>query len=862
MKGSTKTYSGVITVAVLLAFVVGVYSQSSGLPQDGLVNYWKLDGDAKDSAGNLDGDVRGATPVNGLFGQAYKFDEDIDYIFLGNHTAEEDRYTVSLWFKTDSLSWQTLFHRGHTSTCFYNPKIDIQNGRVIVSESDCSTKGRIGGRYYPGIPFKLGEWNHAVITVDGNIAKFYLNGYLQVIDTSQSSPPENLEKGDERVVIGATRTGRPDYFVNSFNGLIDDVAVWNRALPDSDVETIYKQVYPNAKPPAKLDVEYQQVETFPTNKPKFDDKYTGDSSWTVETGQWFVENNILKNANDSAIITLDSVATPGKSIRTKLRQPSGGSKQRYSLIYVGYQDKNNTYYVSLDTLYKTIYIRRAVNGIEDSIGLAVDVFYDKWYDVEVRWLSSTEIQVEIWDENGKSLGVLTRDNMFDSTTSKDWATGKFGFGGIRYPGRIWFDDVRLGTIKNVVQPSPSPTPSPTGSPSPTTSPTPTTTPSPTPSSSSTATPSPTPSMSPSTTPSPTVTPSPSVSTSPKDFELTMTTNTDIIKEGEDVWLTVVGAPSGEEDTTIYLFNFDTAKNGLPTVSNFELVGKSNGGKGSTTKTFTNAGVYTVAVLGVGGLASDNPSNRTARTEHIITVKDVPPKANAGNDITVQQGQKVPFNGGGSYAGDYDETFFYWDVDASDGLSFDPDKEKANLTGQAPQFPPNSYSYSKPGVYTVTLRVFDDDGTFSDDTLQTNVLELTQPTSSPSPTPSPTPTPPPEVSQLKLPLKSNNLDAITRITSLETDFLLSVVGSVYGDLDKQDKKFLTDLPSEIASKGIQKDALVEDVLADVFIKAFEKETDENTQVDIVEAIGLIQSQKTIGFISNILNYKIIGNCASE
>src|SRR3989338_3858243 len=675
MKGSTKTYSGVITVAVLLAFVVGVYSQSSGLPQDGLVNYWKLDGDAKDSAGNLDGDVRGATPVNGLFGQAYKFDEDIDYIFLGNHTAEEDRYTVSLWFKTDSLSWQTLFHRGHTSTCFYNPKIDIQNGRVIVSESDCSTKGRIGGRYYPGIPFKLGEWNHAVITVDGNIAKFYLNGYLQVIDTSQSSPPENLEKGDERVVIGATRTGRPDYFVNSFNGLIDDVAVWNRALPDSDVETIYKHVYPNAK-------------------------------------------------------------TPVKSIRTKLRQPCGGSKQRYSLIYVGYQDKNNTYYVSLDTLYKTIYIRRAVNGIEDSIGLAVDVFYDKWYDVEVRWLSSTEIQVEIWDENGKSLGVLTRDNMFDSTTSKDWATGKFGFGGIRYPGRIWFDDVRLGTIKNVVQPSPSPTPSPTGSPSPTTSTTPTTTPSPTPSSSSTATPSPTPSMSPSTTPSPTVTPSPSVSTSPKDFELTMTTNTDIIKECEDVWLTVVGAPSGEEDTTIYLFNYDTAKNGLPTVSNFELVGKSNGGKGSTTKTFTNAGVYTVAVLGVGGLASDNPSNRTARTEHIITVKDVPPKANAGNDITVQQGQKVPFNGGGSYAGDYDETFFYWDVDASDGLSFDPDKEKANLTGQAPQFPPNSYSYSKPGVYTVTLRVFDDDGTFSDDTLQTNVLELTQPTSSPSPTPSP------------------------------------------------------------------------------------------------------------------------------
>ncbi len=859
MKGSTKTYSGIITVALLLAFVVSVYSQSSGLPQDGLVNHWKFDGDAKDSVGSIDGVVTGASLKPGLFDQAYSFDGDKDYINLGNYTTAEERvYSVSMWFKTDHATRQDIFNRGRSGNCYHNPSAHIVDGRIIVSESTCNGNGRIGGKYYPGIPVNLGEWNHVVVTRDTDTTKLYLNGYLQVVDKTVPVAPVN---DYSRITIGAMFNTNKTGYSNSFNGLIDDVAVWNRALSEVEVENIYKQVYTNAKPPPKLGVEYQNIETFLTNKSVFTDAYTGNSGWTVQQGSWVVENNILKNVDGPTeiggdIITLNSYeSSPGKSIKAKLRQASGGSKSRYSKIYIGYQDKNNTYYISLDTLYKTLYIRRSVAGVEDSIGLEVDVVKDVWYDVEVRWISPTEIQVEIWDESGKSLGVLTRDSMFDWTTSKSWATGKFGFGGVRGGKRVWFDDVRIGTIKGVISPSPTSSPTPTQSPLPSPTPSPTTSPGPSPTTTTTPSPTQTATPSPTTTTSPS--PSPPVG---NDFDLSITGDTEI-NEGENAKFTVGGAPNGEEETTVYFFNFDVTKNGLPTESKYDDVRQTFNRPFSIRSLYVTAGTYTIGVLGVGGLASDNPSGNKATAQHTIAVKDIPPKANAGKDITINQNAKVPFNGGGSYAGDFDETFFYWDVDASDELSFDPERNNSDLKGIAPQTPPNSYSYPNPGVYTVTLRVFDDDGTHADDTVKVTVLEVNQ-LPSPTSSPSPTPTPPPEVSQLKLPLKNNNLDAITKLTLLDANFLLSVVDSIYQDLDNQDKKFLISLPFEIVKRGIQLDAGVEDKLAEVLSKAFGKETDEKTQVDIVEAIGLIKSQKTIDFISVILTNRLLGNCVSE
>ncbi|MEK6857502.1 MAG: PKD domain-containing protein, partial [Nanoarchaeota archaeon] len=197
-----------------------------------------------------------------------------------------------------------------------------------------------------------------------------------------------------------------------------------------------------------------------------------------------------------------------------------------------------------------------------------------------------------------------------------------------------------------------------------------------------------------------------------EFTLTLTGDAEI-NEGDSANLQVEGAPAGEENSVKYYFIFGhSPKTGLPTETNRDYMGTSASGKASVRTSYANTGTYTQSVLAVSN------SGKKSKASHTLTVKNVPPTANAGKDITVNAGQKVPFNGGASSASDSDEKFFYWDVDSSDGLSFAPDKNNADLKDAAPR----TYKYSKPGVYTATLRVYDDDGTFADDTVKVTVTE--------------------------------------------------------------------------------------------------------------------------------------------
>jgi PKD repeat protein len=88
----------------------------------------------------------------------------------------------------------------------------------------------------------------------------------------------------------------------------------------------------------------------------------------------------------------------------------------------------------------------------------------------------------------------------------------------------------------------------------------------------------------------------------------------------------------------------------------------------------------------------------------------PPQADAGPDQTVEEGEEVTLDGGGSRDLTPDENLrFYWDLDASNGSS-DRDAVGEVVT----------VKYKDSGVYTVTLTV--DDGDFEDtDTCRITVL---------------------------------------------------------------------------------------------------------------------------------------------
>ena len=93
------------------------------------------------------------------------------------------------------------------------------------------------GWYTPGTVasgngLKTGQWIHLAGTYDGNFVQFYIDGQLAGKGPQKISG--NLVNKDIPFHMAKTIAGN----VSFFEGLIDDVAIFNVALTEDDIQTI------------------------------------------------------------------------------------------------------------------------------------------------------------------------------------------------------------------------------------------------------------------------------------------------------------------------------------------------------------------------------------------------------------------------------------------------------------------------------------------------------------------------------------------------------------------------------------------------------------------------------------------------
>tara|TARA_R110000787_G_scaffold210062_3_gene319962 strand:- start:764 stop:1963 length:1200 start_codon:yes stop_codon:yes gene_type:complete len=135
--------------------------------------------------------------------------------------------TFSAWIKTTDAGggFDVIVATGNTSNTGNNFELDFRNN-VIMWE-------RWGLGVFGSVTVNDGDWHHACITYDGNILKLYVDGSE---DTG----------GDFPYTIGVTtstdtpvRIGGMNHSLKYFNGLIDEVAIWNTALTAPQIAQIY-----------------------------------------------------------------------------------------------------------------------------------------------------------------------------------------------------------------------------------------------------------------------------------------------------------------------------------------------------------------------------------------------------------------------------------------------------------------------------------------------------------------------------------------------------------------------------------------------------------------------------------------------
>ncbi|MHC4397462.1 MAG: DNRLRE domain-containing protein, partial [Planctomycetota bacterium] len=247
-------------------------------PDANLVGWWRFENNADDSAGTNDGTIYGAVSATGKIGQALSFDEVNDYVTVPDfdYTNASDEFSLSFWFKISDVSgslYQYMYSHGNIT--------EDNSLAVYFSEADEGTGGE-----------ELRTW----ITL-GDSTDWY----------SVSDPDPNIKGASmnptSSIYIGARNDLNVDrYYGNSStnDGLLDDVRLYDRALSQGDISSLFTGGITMAHSPSPADT-------------AADVSITPELSWTpgdyADTHDVYLgtDANAVADANNSSDEFMDNV---------------------------------------------------------------------------------------------------------------------------------------------------------------------------------------------------------------------------------------------------------------------------------------------------------------------------------------------------------------------------------------------------------------------------------------------------------------------------------------------------------------------------------------------------------------------------
>jgi len=222
---------------------------------DGLVGYWNFEeGSGQtvyDRSGNgNDGTLGSSTAVeksdpvfvsghdsNGPGGTGLQFDGVDDYVDAGNDDSLNitGDITILAWIKRRSFGTpQTIVDKQKTGNDYTEPY------RLIFEGWDNTLRFQLGGGGTSWNSFVFGaitdnNWHHIAVTIEGVSVKGYIDG---------------VQSGTTQTFSGTRQSSNLPFLIGKqkdgfyFNGVIDEVRIYNRALSADEIRMHYNQKKP------------------------------------------------------------------------------------------------------------------------------------------------------------------------------------------------------------------------------------------------------------------------------------------------------------------------------------------------------------------------------------------------------------------------------------------------------------------------------------------------------------------------------------------------------------------------------------------------------------------------------------------
>jgi hypothetical protein len=243
-----KGMKGDVTAPVIMAVTVEKPGDAlaepppAKKPPDGAVAWFRGDGDAKDSVGENHGELKGGVTFSpGIAGKAFRLDGANRYV----EVPRSDRwgfgkrdFSIELWVQYGAVQTDVAFigcDEGPTDRdkWFFSHA----NGFLFFH---INSAGRGNGFYLAKTPFSpaLDQWYHLVVTRSRGTFTIYVNGAPSASENAAVVIP----CPDAPLIIGQAECAR------FFNGLIDEVAIYDRALSPKQVKARWSALAPAKNP--------------------------------------------------------------------------------------------------------------------------------------------------------------------------------------------------------------------------------------------------------------------------------------------------------------------------------------------------------------------------------------------------------------------------------------------------------------------------------------------------------------------------------------------------------------------------------------------------------------------------------------
>jgi hypothetical protein len=198
--------------------------------------------------------------VKGKFGKALSFDGADDYVGVLGNFGQPNTLTISLWFKTTEASWDTLFGQTNClppSSCgSFISVFAVKDTGVLRTELWTGSVGEISTSF----SVRDGQWHQAVMVGNIDTQSLYVDGNFIGSRSGTISQSWWLHS-----FIGTgydcTTRAFPSNSWYYFNGLIDEVAIFNVALEKSDIQAIMKGFWAVEPSAGKLTTTWSSIKS-------------------------------------------------------------------------------------------------------------------------------------------------------------------------------------------------------------------------------------------------------------------------------------------------------------------------------------------------------------------------------------------------------------------------------------------------------------------------------------------------------------------------------------------------------------------------------------------------------------------------